>query len=373
VVEWAPIAKACLTRGCAALAAAFVFSYLGGVSGDMKDKLRRIILAAGNVYAVLVLLLLALQRTPLGSQWWLRLGGDFLPFWFLPLLVLAPGVFLVSRSRAARALICVPGLLFVLLYGDRFLHLPAAASSARPEPTLTVMTYNVTRGDPGREEILSIIDKQDADVVALQEVPPKVAEAVSGLSDRYPYQALHPTADGYAGCAVLSRFPISEDEVLFLVEGMHLSQRLVLDVEGKRVHLFNVHLQPPRLPGEVRLASLLLVPSYYDTTTQDRELARLLEELAGLEEPVLVVGDFNMTDQSEGYKRVTSELGDAFREVGWGFGHTYPDVEVRSVPTPFPLVRIDYIFHSREMTSLRAQVGDRGGPDHRYLVAELAL
>jgi vancomycin resistance protein VanJ len=339
----------------------------------MKDKLRRIVVAVGNGYAALLLLLLVLQRTPLASQWWLRLGGDFLPFWFLPLLVLAPVVLLVSRSRAARALICVPCLVFVLLYGDRFLHHPAAASSAHPEATLTVMTYNVTRGDPGREEILSIIEGEDADVVALQEVPPKVAEAVSGLSDRYPYQALHPTSKGYAGCAVLSRFPISGDQAFSLVEGMHLSQRLVLDVGGERVHFFNVHLQPPRLPGEVRLASLLLVPSYYDTMIQDRELARLLEELAALEGSVVVAGDFNMTDQSAGYRRVATELGDAFREAGWGFGHTYPDVEVRSVPTPFPLVRIDYVFHSRDMTALRAHVGDRGGPNHRYLVAELAF
>jgi vancomycin resistance protein VanJ len=204
-------------------------------------------------------------------------------------------------------------------------------------------------------------------------VSPKVAEAVSELSDRYPYQALHPTSKGYSGCAVLSRFPISEDQAFFLVEGMHLSQHLVLGVEGESLHFFNVHLQPPRLPGEVRIASLLLVPSYYDTTIQDQELARLLEELAPVEGPVVVAGDFNMTDQSPGYRRLSSELGDAFRESGWGFGLTYPDVEVRSVPTPFPLVRIDYVFHSMDITALRAQVGDRGGPNHRYLVAELAL
>lgn len=339
----------------------------------MRKRLKAIFLAVGSIYGALVLLLVLLQRTPLGSHWWLRLGSDFLPFWFLPLLLFTPAVLLLSRSRAAKAAICLPCLVFVLVYGDRFLPSPAAASNGDAEKSFTVMTYNVTWGEPGRQEILSIIEGEDADVVALQEVSPRVAEALSGLSNRYPYQALHPTRKGYSGCAVLSRFSISVDEAFFLVEGMHLSQRLVLDIDGERVHFFNVHLQPPRLPGEVRLAWLLLVPSHYDTAMQDRELARLLEELAPLDGPVVVAGDLNMTDQSPGYRRLSSELGDAFREAGWGLGHTYPDVEVRSVPTPFPLVRIDYIFHSTDITALRAQVGDRGGPNHRFLVAELAF
>jgi vancomycin resistance protein VanJ len=339
----------------------------------MRKRLKAIFVAAGIIYGALVLLLVILQRTPLGSQWWLRLGSDFLPFWFLPFLMFTPAILVLSKSKAAKAAICLPCLVFVLVYGDRFLPGPAAASNGDAEGSFTVMTYNVTWGDPGRQEILSIIEGEDADVVALQEVSPRVAEALSGLSDRYPYQALHPKRDGYSGCAVLSRFPISVDEAFFLVEGMHLSQRLVIEVDGESVHFFNVHLQPPRLPGEVRIASLLMVPSYYDTTIQDREMARLLEELAPLDGPVVVAGDFNMTDQSPGYRRLSSELGDAFREAGWGLGLTYPDVEVRSVPTPFPLVRIDYVFHSRDITALSAEVGDRGGPNHRFLVAELVF
>lgn len=80
-----------------------------------------------------------------------------------------------------------------------------------------------------------------------------------------------------------------------------------------------------------------------------------------------------MTDQSPGYRELRRRLLDAYREAGWGFGHTFPDMEVRSMPTPFPLVRIDYIFHSRDMRASRSYVGDRGGPDHRFLVAELSF
>jgi vancomycin resistance protein VanJ len=339
----------------------------------MKQRLRRLVSAGGNCYALAVLLLLALRFTPLDGQWWMRVASAFQPFWFLPSLLLVPVILLWSRSRPAKVLICVPCLLFVVLYGDRFLLSPAAASNDEPGMAFTVMTYNVTRGDPGIEEILSIVESEDADVVALQEVSRKVAEAVAGLSDRYPYQALHPKGKGHGGCGVLSRFPISEDEAYALVDGMHLSQRLVLDVGGERVHFFNVHLQPPQMLGERLAGTVLFVPTSYDTTIQDRELALLLEEVDRVEGPAVVVGDFNMTEGSPGYSELTRRLVDTYREAGWGLGLTFPDKEARWIPTPFPLLRIDYVFQSEDIVTQRAQVGDRGGPDHRYLTAELSF
>jgi vancomycin resistance protein VanJ len=206
----------------------------------------------------------------------------------------------------------------------------------------------------------------------LQEVSPDLAEALPQLGDRYPYLALHPTPGGYAGSAVLSRYPLSGDVAFPLVEGAHLFQRVVIDVRGTEIHLLNVHLQPPRLPVR-RGGSRILVPSGYDTSTQDRELERLFREMEKLKGLMVVVGDFNMTDQSPGYRAIAGKLEDAYREAGWGFGHTFPDMEVRSIATPLPVVRIDYVFHSPDMAAHRAYVGDRGGPNHRFLVAELWL
>jgi vancomycin resistance protein VanJ len=337
----------------------------------MRVRVGRVVAAGGSVY-VLFLLGVALSRgTQLGQLWWVRMAGDFLPFLFLPLMLLAPLVLILSGSRPARLLLCVPLILFVFLYGRLFLPKPATALSDGDQ-TFSVMSYNVTRGDPGVDNILSIIESENADVVALQEVSPEVADALSSLAPVYGYMAVHPTPDGYAGCALLSRFPIISDEAFPLVEGMHLYQRVVLDLQGQRVHLLNVHFQPPRLPL-LRSGSRALLPAGYDTTIQDRELERLLGELETLEGTAVVVGDLNMTDQSPGYGELTARLGDAYGETGWGFGHTFPDGEARSIATPFPLLRIDYIFHSRDIRANWSYVGDRGGPDHRFLVAGLSL
>ena len=337
----------------------------------MWRRARKVIVAAGIAYAALLLGFLLLRSTPLRDAWWLRLPADFLPFLSLPLLAVLPAVLLWARSRVTRGFVFLPWLVLVLLYGPLFLPQPPVASSSSGME-ISVMSYNVTRGDPGIDTILSIIKSESADIVALQEVTPEVADALDELGVLYPYSALHPTPDGYDGCGVLTRFPITEEEVFPLVEGAHLYQRLALDVDGHQVHLLNVHLQPPAL-AVLRAGSRFPIPVGYDSTIQDRELERLLEELDDLEGRIIVAGDLNMTDQSPGYREVTRRLADAYRRAGWGLGHTFPDREVRSIPTPFPLVRIDYIFHSRDMSTTRAYVGDRGGPNHRFLVAELSL
>jgi vancomycin resistance protein VanJ len=337
----------------------------------MRRWFRGIVTISTASYTGALLALILMQRTPLHGVWWVRLAGDFLLYMFFPLLLLLP-LAILSKSRLAGAVISVPCLLFLALYGNLFVPRLAKASD-HGEHTLTVMSYNVNRGDPGIEQILSIIEHEDPDVVALQDLSPEVAEALSSLEGRYPYLALHPRPDGYSGSGVLSRFPIVHDEAYPLVEGMHLYQHVVLDVEGRGVGLLNVHLQPPQFRGHRLGGTPAFLPMGYVTTVRDRELDRLIEELDGLEGTVLAVGDFNMTDQSAAYRRLTRRLGDAHREAGWGFGHTFPDGEVRSIPTPFPLVRIDYIFHSGDVAAAKAYVGDSGGPDHRFLVAELSF
>lgn len=356
---------------CRATFALVIFGEDGTGSLSMKRAAGRLVVLASNAYVAALLLLVALHRIWPDGPWWVRLTAYALPYLFLPLIAFLPLV-LLSRSRWAKVLICVPCLLFLLLYGHLFVpHL--ASASPGGDATLKVMTYNVTTGDPGVDEILAIIEDERPDVVALQELPQEVAEAAGDLKAEYPYQALHPTSNPYEGCGVLSRFPILEDEAFPLVEGAHLHQHLILDVDGTPVHLLNVHLQPPRLVGRSRGYSRLFVPVRVSTEVQDQELARLLEGLDGLEGEVVVAGDFNLTDQSASYAKLTGWLLDAHREAGWGFGNTFPDVEVRSIPTPFPLVRIDYVFHSPHIRALTAYVGDKGGPNHRFLVAELSL
>ena len=113
--------------------------------------------------------------------------------------------------------------------------------------------------------------------------------------------------------------------------------------------------------------------------------ARALAAYArGRKTPLILVGDLNATDQNSAYALIADQMGDAWREAGWGFGHTFPGRPTGrmggsrpvflGIPAPMWLVRIDYIFHSPDIQAVDAKLApDSGQSDHRGVIATLAL
>jgi endonuclease/exonuclease/phosphatase (EEP) superfamily protein YafD len=97
--------------------------------------------------------------------------------------------------------------------------------------------------------------------------------------------------------------------------------------------------------------------------------------------PLIAPVDFNATDRNTAYRMIVSELSDSWREVGWGFGHTFPGsngfgsrFHFMGVPLPRWLLRIDYVFHSEHWQAESAVVGPWDGvSDHRPVVVTLRL
>jgi len=236
--------------------------------------------------------------------------------------------------------------------------------------TFTVMTFNLLGWNRRLGGAVASIAGADAGVVALQELTQSAAQVLGEeLRPRYPYQALRPDT-GFSGGGVLSRFPILWEEPLRLSERGHTCQHLALALPGRELHCFNVHLTAPRLrPWPLR----------YDATRREAETAALAQRLAGHPGPLVVMGDFNMTDRSAAYHRLARLLGDAFREAGAGPGKTFPHAPRIGPlrwplwPAPYPIIRIDYIFHSREIATREAHLGDGDGSDHCPVIATLAF
>ena len=75
-----------------------------------------------------------------------------------------------------------------------------------------------------------------------------------------------------------------------------------------------------------------------------------------------MTGDFNLSEYSRDYQLLQARLGDAYRTAGWGFGHTFPRVGTfpKSLPAPWPVVRLDYVWHSPELRPVAAQSAPAG-------------
>ncbi len=79
--------------------------------------------------------------------------------------------------------------------------------------------------------------------------------------------------------------------------------------------------------------------------------------------PVIIAGDTNSPALSPALAEAFGEYRDGFREVGFGFGHTYP--------AAVPWLRLDRIFSSHDIGFSSFQVGCEGASDHLCVVAEL--
>jgi vancomycin resistance protein VanJ len=291
------------------------------------------------------------------------ISGDSLPLvailnsYVHLLLVLAPLALipaLLLRNRLLLALLVLPVWTFISSYGGQFL--PRSAALAADQTELRLLSYNLLRTNPYTESIIAVIRESGADVVALQEVTAAQASIIQrDLLDLYPHQALHPQED-FSGQGVLSRYPILNDDFWQI----HLGhQRVELEIAGQRIALYNAHPIHP-FTGAGRL-------TFYRPERRAEEIADLLRRTTAESLPLLLVGDFNLSDQESLYRQITTHYADAYRQVGWGMGFTFPTIGR-------PLARIDYVFHSPAFTALEAQVlPDGGGSDHLPLWVRLGL
>jgi len=314
--------------------------------------------------------------------WWLSLVNTFAYVLFLPLLVLLPLALLLGMRRNTLRLIplaLIGGLWFAPYY------LPKSQMEASGQ-TLRVLTFNVWGHNKTMANTLAWVKDQDADIVLLQElIPYYVDKLLPDLYEVYPYHFAQEDEMRWRGALnsnfILSRYPIVDVQTIDLKTPDTANPlRIVLDVNGEFVAVYNVHLAWPggsrtRLPIPRFLDSTYsrLALSYNDSP-RNNQIANLLAHLENEPYPYIVGGDFNTSDQSPTYDQLAARMKDSFREAGAGFGGSWPVGSVRGMPAFIPpLVRIDYIWHSDHFRALEAQQGPPLGSDHLALVATLSL
>jgi vancomycin resistance protein VanJ len=306
-------------------------------------------------------------RITTGERWsWVAFANNFVPWWALGALAAAVLALFSTRRWPLIALQVPVIVVFVAVYGPLILPHPSAlGAGSDPDGTLRVATYNTLSIDSDPARVVETVAALDADLVGLQELGPYHTDLlIEQLSAEYPYRSLHPQLPVH-GVGLLSRYPIREAEVIRLLPDSMLSLRAVVEIEGRPVTVVVTHPSPPRNAFS---------PLTYDATRRDREIGILLaDHLDGIAGPLIVMGDFNMTDQSDTYRAVAAQFEDAFREAGRGMGFTFPATRNPALRIVGGLVRIDYVWHNAHFTALDAWPGPDGGTsDHRPMVAELA-
>lgn len=165
------------------------------------------------------------------------------------------------------------------------------ANTEEKVPSLQVGTYNIKSLNMG-ESLTAFADdlsKVDLDILTVQEVDQKAfrsdhMEMVKemGQAAGFPYSYFFQTmwmVDGYYGIGILSKYPIiqvqSEQLPNYLLSEPRILASAEIRIGNRRLHVYNTHL------------------AYKDQQIREEQIDYLKEHI-NMEEPSLLMGDFNV-------------------------------------------------------------------------------
>lgn len=285
----------------------------------------------------------------------LFLGWTFI--WHLGLLlVLITG--LAVWWRRWRLLAATLPLLLITLGPELRHYLPKSPPPSQGEP-FTVMSVNLLFSNRQVDATLACIEAAGPDVLLLQEYSDHWHEILSQrLAPRYPYYR-HVVQNSPFGTAIYSRHPLVGDVRTDLdLGGVDVPQiRAVIEIAGRQVAFYNIHVLPP-------------YGLWYTARTR-AQLADLLDILRDEPLPVILAGDFNFTDRSAN----AAALHDAgfvstHALAGRGRGSTWP---VHNWMRYLPGIRLDHIYLRGPLTCRQSGTCESTGSDHRPIISVIGF
>ncbi len=267
--------------------------------------------------------------------------------------------------------------------------LTAKAPSADEHPYMfTLLTYNVHQfhgatdtaqnSDSIAHGFLDLIDKHNPDILCLQEyAAPKSLHVNDSLVLRgyNHYYGAHITGKGVPyGTVVYSKLPITYvtrlDSEKLLVELLHENQKMRLCC----IHMDSYRFNAADLKEIERMRHGEMQESSRNTLGKIKEtiLCHEKEWILGVKPvvtesslPLVMAGDFNDIPGSWLYWQISHELRDSYRDRGLGMSTTYNG--------GFPKVRIDMVFHSEGINTLRYKRIKSSLSDHYPVLTTLEL
>lgn len=268
-------------------------------------------------------------------------------------------------APALAPLVILLGLPILVQFGSPA-PFPAKTSSA----PLRIMTYNVhngfnTNGQLGLEALAQVIEAEQPDVVALQEV--SRGWVVNGSVDmldwlsrrlRLPYHHFSPASDSLWGHAVFSRYPIqlAEDHPL-PPRNLPLKRGFAyLQIETGQpspLYFINTHLHHVEADSAIRVTQVAAILEFLADRKTNNELPT-----------VILTGDFNAQPDAP--------------EIRLLYDYGFRDAVIDTRTTPGltfyslkPTIRLDYIFISPNQTVTEVDIPASNASDHLGIAATI--
>ena len=321
-------------------------------------------------------------------------GGDVTPIgntarsmlvYILPAMIginILLAIYWLIRRRWLFLAIPVITIACCIPYIGTLVQFRSLAKDADTTKGLKVASYNValfgkeTSGFMA-QDILAEMRRQKVDVLCMQEYSNISGDKKNSDSykEYFPYMA-----KGREDMVIYSRYPIKANKTILFDYTNNSAMWADIDVKGKEIRVFNIHLQTTGINRTLHQAAKLQNQDY--DVSNSRVLSAIFgnytmgmlfrssqanivaSEQRASEKPVITCGDFNDVPYSYVYNTVLGNMVDGFKECGSGWMHTFRGKKA---------VRIDYIFHSSSLKGLSYYISDLTYSDHYPVFMKIAL
>lgn len=213
-----------------------------------------------------------------------------------------------------------------------------------PSKPVKLLTYNVGFGKE-LDKTIDLIKREDPDIVCLQElleVQVAMVEKGLGMKGFWVHSSNHGD-NGETGKALFTRGLLSEPQTMPNPKGGSFGVWAAVEIHGGRFLVGSIHLMDLKAPRAGYPA-------------RNREIDALIEAVKNVGAPFLCAGDFNNPPTSVNYDRLTKH----FTDLGKESGPTHA--------SRMPLLRVDYVFGTREWEPLSAKTIKTTLSDHYPVV-----
>jgi len=231
-------------------------------------------------------------------------------------------------------------------------YFPRQSFDTASSNTLRVALSNVNVHNRHFDKVMSLVEEENPDIFAVLEVDPTWQEGLQPLGDRFPYTVLEPR-DGYSGVSLYSRFPIEDSSIQVFGNLNHPSIVAKITKGDRQFSVIATHPVPPLNRG------------LFDI--RNGELEAMAKFISTLPEPVILLGDLNITMWSPIYKNTLEKTRLRNSRQGFGILPTWPTFK------PHLYIPIDHCLVSPEFQVLEMRQGAKVGSDHLPIAVDLAL
>ena len=300
----------------------------------------------------------------LSDRWWPATAFLFGPRWILlvPLALLVPAA-IALRRWLLFPLTVTAVVILIPVMGLRIGWRPWLGAS-KAGTTLRVVTLNTGASEAVGLELPFRLQSWRADIVALQECSPVLRDDIQRVTGWHHHVA--------GQLCLISRYPIQAASATDWrdlaaareagIGGSGKAAQYTIETPDGPIRFVNLHLETAR-EGLEGLFDLDFRRVAENTTLRAVESRRTREWLGTADPSTLIAGDFNMPVESTLYRKYWSSFGNAFSEVGTGFGMTKDNGWIQ--------VRIDHVLTGSGWRAKRVEVGPVLGLDHRPVIVDL--